>query len=406
MRRYCQSESDTVLPMDEPRSEQPVFPLRVLIVDDEPDMVLSTSILLRIHGYEVFTAGNGRDALDLVASEQPHVVILDLAMPGLSGLALAKAIRESVIYRRPFLIAHTGVKHRRIFEDVRAAGIDLLMFKPAPFDDLKSVLDRFAPLVSEGWPAEEEGSTNVPSLTVQSVAARAEASLRVQLLASEKQCKVRCCLCGRYWEVQGVEVELLDQTRRLGVICPACLRLRPGYIAAQMEEEAQKLADNFCKLQSCLGLQTYSRPISTDPEAIRAAMMQVRVQTERLRNGCRAIRQHSIQLRELNRKSRREISLMQERHKQLMLESRLIKSRRSDVPFVEFASHLSEAVERFEEAIVLADHLKSLTSWPVSLTQLIEEERHCVSRRSYGLTSADLRRLVDQRYEDFFRCSA
>ena len=103
--------------MDDFPGRKTASPLRVLIVDDEPDTVLSTSILLKIYGYEVLTAGNGRAALDLVTEEQPHVVVLDLAMPGMSGIAVARSIRERAIYRRPFLIAHTGMREiRKLFE--------------------------------------------------------------------------------------------------------------------------------------------------------------------------------------------------------------------------------------------------------------------------------------------------
>src|SRR3954452_10790566 len=86
--------------------------LRVLVVDDDADTLSSMSILLEMYGYQVFTAEDGFEALELVSAYQPHVVVLDVAMPGFSGLTLAKRIRDAVSFRRPFLIAHTGMSDR------------------------------------------------------------------------------------------------------------------------------------------------------------------------------------------------------------------------------------------------------------------------------------------------------
>ena len=66
---------------------------RVLVVDDEPGLVHALAINLRAHGWEVATAAGGVQALDLAASWNPEVVLLDLGLPDISGLEVIAGIR-------------------------------------------------------------------------------------------------------------------------------------------------------------------------------------------------------------------------------------------------------------------------------------------------------------------------
>ena len=66
---------------------------RVLVVDDEPGLVHALAINLRAHGWEVATAAGGVQALDLAASWNPEVVLLDLGLPDISGLEVIGGIR-------------------------------------------------------------------------------------------------------------------------------------------------------------------------------------------------------------------------------------------------------------------------------------------------------------------------
>jgi DNA-binding response OmpR family regulator len=68
---------------------------RVLVVDDDPDLLTLVRIQLRHHGHDVLTAPSGKDALDLVGIEGlPDVAILDVSMPGMSGLELLTKLRS------------------------------------------------------------------------------------------------------------------------------------------------------------------------------------------------------------------------------------------------------------------------------------------------------------------------
>jgi two-component system KDP operon response regulator KdpE len=67
---------------------------RVLVVDDEPQMLRSLRLILAGHGYEVVTAAGGEDALEEVARRLPDVILLDLMLPGIGGLEVCRRVRE------------------------------------------------------------------------------------------------------------------------------------------------------------------------------------------------------------------------------------------------------------------------------------------------------------------------
>lgn len=67
---------------------------RILVVDDEPDSVELLQEFLTVKGYEVVTAFNGEEALRKVKEERPHLILLDVRMPGMNGLDVLRKVRE------------------------------------------------------------------------------------------------------------------------------------------------------------------------------------------------------------------------------------------------------------------------------------------------------------------------
>ncbi len=67
---------------------------RILLVDDEPDILEFLSYHLKKEGYHVFTSSSGSDALKLAATILPHIIILDVMMPDLDGMETCRQIRE------------------------------------------------------------------------------------------------------------------------------------------------------------------------------------------------------------------------------------------------------------------------------------------------------------------------
>lgn len=68
---------------------------RILVADDEPDVLALVSLHLQRAGYDVLKADDGEQALRLAREEEPALVVLDLMMPGLSGLEVAKLLKQS-----------------------------------------------------------------------------------------------------------------------------------------------------------------------------------------------------------------------------------------------------------------------------------------------------------------------
>ncbi|MEP6918204.1 MAG: response regulator transcription factor [Acidobacteriota bacterium] len=68
---------------------------RILIVDDEPNIIATVARLLRARGYDIIAAMNGRAALDATAREQPDLIVLDLGLPDMDGVEVCRRIREA-----------------------------------------------------------------------------------------------------------------------------------------------------------------------------------------------------------------------------------------------------------------------------------------------------------------------
>src|SRR5450631_4848784 len=66
---------------------------RILVVDDEIEIMRALQRSLSAHGYEVFTASNGEDALEAITQHRPDLMLLDLGLPGMSGLEVCKQVR-------------------------------------------------------------------------------------------------------------------------------------------------------------------------------------------------------------------------------------------------------------------------------------------------------------------------
>jgi PAS domain S-box-containing protein len=113
---------------------------RVLVVDDNHDAADSLGMLLQFLGAEVFVAHDGHAALAAIRNYQPAVVLLDLGMPGMNGLEVARRIREDPVSRGITLVALTGWGQREDRRRTTEAGFDYHLVKPADVGMLQSIL--------------------------------------------------------------------------------------------------------------------------------------------------------------------------------------------------------------------------------------------------------------------------
>lgn len=123
-----------------PQATEPRSTRRVLIADDNQDGAESLAMLLRLSGNEVFVAHTGTDALELAGQERPHVAILDIGMPGLSGYEVAECIRREAWGARMTMIAVTGWGQDDDKRRAQIAGFDHHLTKPVDLDVLEQLL--------------------------------------------------------------------------------------------------------------------------------------------------------------------------------------------------------------------------------------------------------------------------
>ena len=94
---------------------------RVLVTDDDPNVLLMTTLLLRDEGYRVFRATTGTECLDSVRLHRPDIVLLDVMLPDLSGVEVCCRIKQEEAHCRPLVMLVSGV---RVSPEHQADGLD------------------------------------------------------------------------------------------------------------------------------------------------------------------------------------------------------------------------------------------------------------------------------------------
>jgi PAS domain S-box-containing protein len=114
---------------------------RVLVVDDNVDAAKTLEMLLQELGQEVEVVHDGPAALEAARRRRPEVVLLDISMPGMDGLELARRLREQPDFESVRFAAITGFGQEDDRRRTRAAGIDEHLVKPLSPEQLRRVLE-------------------------------------------------------------------------------------------------------------------------------------------------------------------------------------------------------------------------------------------------------------------------
>jgi two-component system, OmpR family, KDP operon response regulator KdpE len=123
---------------------------RVLVVDDEPQILRALAINLRARGYEVVTAGDGAEALEVAAGTQPDVVVLDLGLPDMDGVAVIEGLRG---WSKVPVLVLSGRSDSADKVEALDAGADDYVTKPFGMDEL---LARLRAMARRNAPATDE----------------------------------------------------------------------------------------------------------------------------------------------------------------------------------------------------------------------------------------------------------
>jgi CheY-like chemotaxis protein len=119
----------------------------ILVAEDDEDNRFTMKVLLEIRGYRMLTASNGYEAIDIAEREHPSLILMDLRMPVLNGLAATRQLRQHndpLLRQIPILAlsAYDPAQHRAV---AIAAGCNDYVTKPIDYDRLEKLIETFLP---------------------------------------------------------------------------------------------------------------------------------------------------------------------------------------------------------------------------------------------------------------------
>jgi len=121
----------------------PIAPKRILIVDDHPDTAESLASLLTLDGHEAVSVVDPRQALGAAKALKPQLAMLDLRMPHIDGLELARLFRSEPELKGTCLVAITAETQDKFRQLVRHAGFDACLNKPIDLATVRTIVAHF-----------------------------------------------------------------------------------------------------------------------------------------------------------------------------------------------------------------------------------------------------------------------
>ncbi|MBI3333633.1 MAG: response regulator [Candidatus Omnitrophica bacterium] len=113
--------------------------MKLLIVDDEVEVVEGMAFYFTLRGHEVLTAQGGDEALALVKARRPQLMLLDLKMKGLSGFDIMEEVRGACPEMTTVVI--TGVSQENLEQECRRLGAARVIQKPVKVDELERIIE-------------------------------------------------------------------------------------------------------------------------------------------------------------------------------------------------------------------------------------------------------------------------
>jgi len=119
---------------------------RVLIVDDEPDILKTVIFRLKKAGYQVITARDGKTALELAREERPDLILLDVRLPVMDGCDVCQSLKSDDNFKKIPVIFLTASVADKIADKTKASGANDYIIKPFEpeelLDKVKNILDK------------------------------------------------------------------------------------------------------------------------------------------------------------------------------------------------------------------------------------------------------------------------
>ena len=128
---------------DSPRPAPPLEPkFLILVVDDSADNLAMISLDLQQQNYRVVTASNGEDAIKIAAQTLPNLILMDINLPELDGLAATRRIRDIETLREVPVVAVTAFGTEGFQRAAYDAGVDGYLTKPIDLDRMHQLIAR------------------------------------------------------------------------------------------------------------------------------------------------------------------------------------------------------------------------------------------------------------------------
>ena len=121
--------------------------LRILVVDDNPDMAETLADILELKGFSVHAAASGAEALEILQDQPVDILLTDVKMPGMNGLELYRETRK--LYPRLITIFMTAYSADELIQQGMAEGVKTILDKPLDMNFLVRLLSAHGRIIAE-----------------------------------------------------------------------------------------------------------------------------------------------------------------------------------------------------------------------------------------------------------------
>ncbi|MBB6218138.1 CheY-like chemotaxis protein [Anaerosolibacter carboniphilus] len=116
---------------------------KILIVDDEKNIILTLKMYLKKNGYDIQVATNGIEALDIALEYMPDLVFLDIVLPKMNGYLVCEALKDEALTKNIPIIFMSAKTQTEDIEKALAVGGSDYITKPFTPDQIKEILDKY-----------------------------------------------------------------------------------------------------------------------------------------------------------------------------------------------------------------------------------------------------------------------
>ena len=205
----------------------------ILIVDDDRELSEIISDMLEGYGYDVSMAGDGEQAMDMLAEEAFHLILLDINLPGGTGFALCQELRKASTVPVIFASARTSETDRIMGFDI--GGDDYL---PKPYS-MKELLSRVNALIRRTYGFQEEKVLSFGDITV-NMTARTVKKGGEMLFLSLKEFDLLACLCEHKNQAIPKENLIAEVWGAFTMVEPSTLTVHIRWLREKIEENPAK----------------------------------------------------------------------------------------------------------------------------------------------------------------------